>query len=70
MNHKKVWRIMKELSIKSIIRKNRRQSSYTLSIVFPNRLKRKFHATAPQHHSTTAPQQKNGNGYYLYFGRN
>ncbi|MEK3738219.1 MULTISPECIES: hypothetical protein [Paenibacillus] len=51
MNHKKVWRIMKELSIKSIIRKNRRQSSYTLSIVFPNRLKRKFHATAPQHHS-------------------
>jgi hypothetical protein len=60
VNHKKVWRIMRELSIQSVIRKKRKKSSYTPSVIYPNRLKRQFHATAPQ--------QKNGDGYYLYFG--
>ncbi|ETT31314.1 integrase [Paenibacillus sp. FSL R5-808] len=47
VNHKKVWRLMKELSIQSVIRKKRKLSSYTPSVVYPNRLKRQFHATAP-----------------------
>lgn len=61
VNHKKVWRVMRELSIQSVIRKKRKKSSYTPSVVYPNRLKRQFHATAPQ--------QKNGDRYYLYFRR-
>lgn len=47
VNHKKVWRLMKELSIQSVIRKKRKYSSYTPSVIYPNRLKRQFHATAP-----------------------
>ncbi|MGP0587995.1 IS3 family transposase, partial [Paenibacillus timonensis] len=48
VNHKKVWRLMKELSIQSVIRKKRNRSNYAPSVVYPNRLKRQFHATAPQ----------------------
>lgn len=47
VNHKKVARIMRELSIQSVIRRKRKQSNYTPSVVYPNRLKRQFHATAP-----------------------
>ncbi|EAA9756150.1 IS3 family transposase, partial [Salmonella enterica] len=53
VNHKKVWRIMRELSIQSVIRKKRKKSSYTPSVIYPNRLKRKFHATAPQQKMVT-----------------
>ncbi len=53
VNHKKVWRIMKELSIQSVIRRKRKQSNYTPSVVYPNRLKRQFHATAPQQKMVT-----------------
>lgn len=53
-NHKKVWRLMKELSIQSVIRKKRnRSSSYTPSVVYPNRLKRQFHAIGPQQKMVT-----------------
>ncbi|WP_445323511.1 IS3 family transposase [Paenibacillus sp. FSL R7-0179] len=48
VNHKKVWRLMKELSIQSVIRKKRSRAGSAPSVVYPNRLKRKFHATAPQ----------------------
>jgi putative transposase len=48
VNHKKVWRLMKELSIQSVIRKKRNRSNYASSVVYPNRLKRQFHATSPQ----------------------
>ncbi|WP_044649478.1 IS3 family transposase, partial [Paenibacillus terrae] len=48
VNHKKIWRLMKELSIQSVIRKKRNRSNYTPSVVYPNRLKRQFHATSPQ----------------------
>ncbi|BBH24616.1 transposase [Paenibacillus baekrokdamisoli] len=44
---------MKGLAIQSVIRKKRKQSNYTPSVVFPNRLKRKFHATAPQQKMVT-----------------
>ncbi|WP_438351844.1 IS3 family transposase [Paenibacillus sp. FA6] len=48
VNHKKIWRLMKKLSIQSVIRKKRNRSNYTPSVVYPNRLKRQFHATSPQ----------------------
>jgi putative transposase len=53
VNHKKVWRLMKGLAIQSVIRKKRKTSNYTPSVVYPNRLKRKFHATAPQQKMVT-----------------
>ncbi|WP_425325416.1 IS3 family transposase, partial [Paenibacillus xylanexedens] len=53
VNHKKVYRIMRELSIQSLIRKKRKKSSYTPSVIYPNRLKRQFHATAPQQKMVT-----------------
>lgn len=53
VNHKKVWRIMKELSIQSVIRKKRQTSNYKPSVVYPNRLNRQFHATAPQQKMVT-----------------
>lgn len=53
VNHKKVLRIMRELSIQSVIRKKRKQSSYAPSVVYPNRLNRQFHATAPQQKMVT-----------------
>ncbi|WP_139993157.1 IS3 family transposase [Paenibacillus paridis] len=33
VNHKKEWRLMKALSIQSVIRRKRRQSNYTFSVV-------------------------------------
>jgi len=53
VNHKKVWRLMKLLAIQSIIRKKKKQSNYTPSMVYPNRQNRKFHATAPQQKMVT-----------------
>lgn len=53
VNHKKVGRIMRELSIQSVIRRKRKQSNYTPSVVYPNRLKRQFHATAPHQKMVT-----------------
>ncbi|MEC0143361.1 IS3 family transposase, partial [Paenibacillus alginolyticus] len=53
VNHKKAWRLMKELNIQSVIRRKRKTSNYTPSIVYPNRLKRNFHATAPQQKMVT-----------------
>lgn len=53
VNHKKVSRLMKELSIQSVIRRKRNSSNYTPSIVYPNRLKRQFHAVGPQQKMVT-----------------
>ncbi len=47
INHKKVYRIMKDLEIQSIIRKKRKRYGHSPSVVFPNRLQRQFKATAP-----------------------
>lgn len=38
---------MKECAIQSVIRKKRNHSSYTPSVMYPNRLKRQFHAIGP-----------------------
>jgi putative transposase len=53
VNHKKAWRLMKDLAIQSVIRRKRKVFKYTPSVVYPNRLKRKFHATAPQQKMVT-----------------
>lgn len=47
VNHKRVYRIMKKLGIRSVIRKKRRYSGKQVSVVHPNRLERKFHVEAP-----------------------
>jgi transposase InsO family protein len=47
VNHKRVRRLMRELDIKSIIRKKRSNYGRRGSIVFPNLLNRKFHAEKP-----------------------
>jgi putative transposase len=47
INHKRVYRLMKEMNIQSIIRKKRRYFGTTPSVVHPNRLNREFQAEAP-----------------------
>lgn len=47
INHKKVYRIMKELDIKSIIRKKRKHFGKEASNVYPNRLDRQFKQYLP-----------------------
>ncbi|MCM3340618.1 IS3 family transposase [Paenibacillus sp. MER TA 81-3] len=46
-NHKLVYRLMKELGIRSVIRKKRRYFGKQVPVVHPNRLERKFHAETP-----------------------
>lgn len=48
VNHKRVYRLMKELRIQSTIRKKRRYFATKPSIVHPNRLNRKFYAESPK----------------------
>lgn len=47
VNHKRVYRLMKELGIQAVIRKKRRYFGKEPSFVQPNRLDRNFKATAP-----------------------
>ncbi|GMK45661.1 transposase [Paenibacillus glycanilyticus] len=47
MNHKRVYRLMKKLDIRSVIRKKRRFFGKQVSVVYPNRLERLFSAEAP-----------------------
>ena len=47
VNHKRVYRLMKKLGIRSVIRKKRRFFGKQASVVNPNRLERQFHAEAP-----------------------
>ncbi|WP_373426109.1 IS3 family transposase [Paenibacillus radicibacter] len=47
VNHKRVYRLMKKLGIRSMIRKKRRYFGKQASVVHPNRLERQFHAEAP-----------------------
>jgi putative transposase len=46
-NHKRVYRLMKKLGIRSVIRKKRRFFGKQASVVNPNRLERQFYAEAP-----------------------
>ena len=47
LNHKRIYRLMRELKISSVIRKKRRYFGKQVSVVFPNRLNRNFRATVP-----------------------
>jgi len=47
LNHKRIYRLMRELKISSVIRKKRRYFGKQVSVVFPNRLNRDFRATVP-----------------------
>ncbi|WP_317980299.1 IS3 family transposase [Paenibacillus glycanilyticus] len=47
VNHKRVYRLMKKLDIRSVIRKKRRFFGKQVSVVYPNRLERLFSAEAP-----------------------
>lgn len=47
VNHKRVYRLMKKLGIRSVIRKKRRYFGKQISVVHPNRLERQFHAEVP-----------------------
>lgn len=47
INHKRVYRLMTEMNIQSVIRKKRKRHGHRPSILFPNRLKRDFKAAGP-----------------------
>jgi putative transposase len=47
VNHKRVYRLMKELNIQSVIRKKRRYFGKEPSVIHPNRFNRKFKASEP-----------------------
>lgn len=47
VNHKRVYRLMKELNLRSIIRKKRRYFGKVASVINPNLLNRKFKAEKP-----------------------
>ncbi|MEK5081522.1 IS3 family transposase [Bacillus sp. FSL H8-0515] len=49
INHKRVYRLMKEMNIQSIIRKKRRYFGRQASVVLPNRLNREFQTNRPNH---------------------
>ncbi|KGM46283.1 hypothetical protein NP83_01255 [Neobacillus niacini] len=53
INHKKVYRLMKEMEIQAIIRKKRKRHGHTPSVIQPNRLNRKFEAIAPNQKMVT-----------------
>ncbi|MEH7081366.1 IS3 family transposase [Neobacillus drentensis] len=53
INHKKVYRLMKEMNIQSVIRKKRKRHGHTPSVIQPNRLKRKFKASGPNQKMVT-----------------
>ncbi len=48
VNHKKVYRLMKKLGIRLVIRKKRRFFGKQASVVHPNRLERQFQADTPR----------------------
>lgn len=49
INHKRVYRLMKEMNIQSIIRKKRRYFGRQAPVVLPNRLNREFQTNRPIH---------------------
>jgi putative transposase len=53
INHKKVYRMMTEMGIQSVIRKKRKRHGYTPSVISPNRLKRNFKANGPNQKMVT-----------------
>jgi transposase InsO family protein len=67
VNHKRVYRLMKELHIRSVIRKKRRYFGKTASVIHPNRLNRQFQTEQPNQCYVTdiTYLPMNGRFYYL-----
>jgi transposase InsO family protein len=67
VNHKRVYRLMKELQIQSVIRKKRRYFGRVASVVHPNRLNRQFLSGQPNRSYATdiTYLPMNGRFYYL-----
>lgn len=66
VNHKRIYRLMKELGIKSIIRKKRRYFGQKAPIVQPNRLDRNFEAMVPNQKLATDITYLPFNGEFIY----
>jgi putative transposase len=66
VNHKRVYRLMKLLGIRSVIRKKRRFFGKQQSVVFPNRLDRKFSAVALNEKWVTDITYLPVNGGFVY----
>ncbi len=66
INHKKVYRLMKEMGIRSVIRKKRRFFGKQVSVVYPNRLERQFRAAEPNKKWVTDITYIPLNGQFVY----
>lgn len=69
INHKKVYRIMRKLNLKAIIRKKYRSRKYIKENIVPNILNREFKATEPMRKlvcDVTELKRINDKRYYLY----
>ncbi|WP_144641423.1 IS3 family transposase [Bacillus cereus] len=66
VNHKRVYRLMKELNIRSVIRKKRRFFGWKASIIQPNRLNRVFNTNKPNHLYVTDITYLNLGGRFYY----
>jgi transposase InsO family protein len=69
VNHKKVYRIMRKLGLKSVIRKKYCRRKYVKENTAPNILKRDFKSTKPLKRlvcDVTELRAINGKRYYLY----
>jgi transposase InsO family protein len=65
VNHKKVYRLMKELDIKSVIRKKRKYFGKDVSNIYPNLLNRQFKTDLPNvAYGTDITFIKLGNKFY------
>jgi transposase InsO family protein len=67
INHKKVYRLMKELGIQSKIRKKRRYHGQAASVQYPNRLKRQFKACGPNQKLVTDITYVTDGSRFYYF---
>jgi putative transposase len=66
INHKRVYRLMRDLGISSVIRKKRRYFGKQSSVVNPNRLERQFTAEAPNEKWVTDITYLPFKGSFLY----
>jgi putative transposase len=53
INHKRVYRLMTEMGVQSIIRRKRKRHGHTPSVIYRNRLKRNFRAARPNQKMVT-----------------
>ncbi|MDO8159306.1 IS3 family transposase [Bacillus toyonensis] len=66
INYKRVYRLMKELNIRSVIRKKRRSFGWKASIIQPNQLNRVLKTNKPNHLYVTAITYLDLEGHFYY----